>query len=276
MVVSDEEVPAEGNGGKGAKPKQTKPKKKAGKKGTIEDKSLIARADRIHAGDSLIIGSGKTSLAEAIKVGADLTAGKADLKKKKIGVGFKKWIEIYCRIAYQRAYRYMKVAEKCAESPELKKLGLTEVYILLNLLSRKKAEKETGVAVSGSNSGGGGSQENLSDQDEDEDEVADDADDEGDDGADESADLNGEDTDENDDQADDNSEEAEPREPAVLHQIGPCEVQFAGGAHILELAEDTWQSTLLDVITDAENFFAALRRGDLVIRLKSTNPPADE
>lgn len=102
-------------------------------------KKLQQRASKVRTLDSLVQKSLKLCTPEAIKAGNLLLALRADLKKMK-GMQFKLTVEKDCQVPYKRAYNYMRLAKAAQSDPSIKRLGLTEAYIKLRLVTRKPKE----------------------------------------------------------------------------------------------------------------------------------------
>lgn len=127
--------------GQGETPqKQGKKKKIALKKQkptARENKLLNQKAEKIRAYDASIIKGQKMGMADVLAAGALLAWAKEELKRLRL-MGFQRWIEEVCKVAYKRAYNYMKVYQASIKDPRIKELGLTEAYVALGLVRRKK------------------------------------------------------------------------------------------------------------------------------------------
>lgn len=216
-----------------------------------EIKTLNERAGKVRALDEAIVKADRASMGDALKAGDHIIWGKQELKRVNAKMGFKKWIEDVCKIPYKRGYNYKRVAEAAAENPAIKELGLTEAYVLLGLVTRKKVSAAHGITT-----GGGGedtSDDNDGEVDEDTDKLAEEK-------TDKAATVNPV-TDESVAQAE------ETREP-VTRRIGKFDVAREKNYYVLEIPEIPDADILRDVFSDTANLNAVLKDGGLLIRIK--------
>ncbi|HEY3325178.1 MAG TPA: hypothetical protein VGP72_32290 [Planctomycetota bacterium] len=103
---------------------------------------LAKDAEAIREADEKVVATSKTSLTEAIKAGKRLLRAKPKLKDEKPKMGFEKWIVTVCQIPYQRAYNYMRVAKAAETDAAIKGMGLTEAYVHLGLVTRRKPKNK--------------------------------------------------------------------------------------------------------------------------------------
>lgn len=201
-------------------------------------KALESRAEKIREHDQSILKSQKSSMATALAAGEALLWGKQELKRLGITKKFQEWIEVDCQIDYKRAYNYMKLLQASLKDPTIKELGLTEAYLKLHLVTRKEktGAREVGKPKT-SNTGAPKLNENSAEQS----------------------------------QSSNNTPNGGTGATVVAQRrrLGALEVERHDDVYLLEIdTKEKWQDSLLDAISDVENFKAVLADGGLLLKLK--------
>ena len=204
---------------------------------------LQAAAEASRADDEFIRSNDKVTAERAEKAGNRFIAIEPKLKLLRPKIGFKRWIETVVLIKYGRARLYMAVAKAIAADPSLREFGLTEIYEILGLVTRKKAK---GGPANNNGAAGAGEASGV--------------------GTDSGASTSSE-TGNSGANAGTAGEEAQQKQRPNI-TVGSLEAHYHGGCNVIEL-DDNWSEALADAVADVANFEQVLHGRGVLLRLKS-------